>query len=406
MASLDDVEFDETGKHSRCLGRADLGELDRHRKVEFSGGLGEHGEYLALHPRSHGLDGVNEVHAWAVPVAHRNEPNAPIWLCVGSFAGWTHRWHRTSDGRWCGCVGCFGTAPVQQRCNSADPEAWMRWISLLCCTCLDMESWADLSQAEARAILDEYVDGYDERVERPIASYAKGWRGRRRDLDFSRESLETVWPWFVKPHRLPTQPVGDEMFDEELPVWCRFDREDAKALGPELCRETSDLAAYVAGVFIGALPDSTWEVGSSQDVIPKNQPVLAPTGRVPFPVDRLMVNKTRRALHGDRHRPRDRAPDSLMTFYDLRMGLAPKIVEPDHDFEVQVDEEVPGFTHFVSVSDEIAHSDRLDAVVAEAASEVERIHREDREVLLVGAPGWSPQEVESLLNRLWESNSN
>ncbi len=195
------------------------------------------------------------------------------------------------------------------------------------------------------------------------------------------------------------------MFDEELPVRCRFDRERAKALGPELCREASDLAAHAAGVFIGARPDSTWEVGSSRDADPQNRPVLALAGRKPFPVDRLMANIVYNAL-GDRYREVGRVPDGLIAFYDSWMGSGPKIVEPDCDFCVQVDEEVPGFTHSVSVSDEIAHSGRLDAVVVEAASEVERIIREDREVLLVGAPGWSSQDVESLLNRLWESNSN
>ena len=86
---------------------------------------------------------------------------------------------------------------------------------------------SELPASEARVIFNGYVAGQPERLAAFVAEVRR--RGGPAELDYSLESLDPLWSWFIAehrprrwfagPHRVPLSPVPDAVMRSADPPW-------------------------------------------------------------------------------------------------------------------------------------------------------------------------------------------
>ncbi|HYI67783.1 MAG TPA: hypothetical protein VEW95_12750 [Candidatus Limnocylindrales bacterium] len=274
---------------------------------------------------------------------------------------------------------------------------------------------SELSAAEGRAIFNDYVAGQPQRLGEFVAEVRR--RGGPADrLDQSLESLDPLWSWFIAEHqprrwfggshRMPASPVPDEdMRAADPPWWYDFHPPIAQELGPYLARLVTGMADYVFACALRARPTSRWAVGRSSAHL--RHPVLEIDGRG----ERHYLTPITMALLGLRGE-RNTEPDAARRWLEQWLGMDPaweaemeRLSRPLGAYAVELIDD-PNFTHLVSFADDVAHRQerRIDRLVEQLASEpgVEEAVHEDREVVLVQAPGLSAADLEAIVARLWE----
>lgn len=275
----------------------------------------------------------------------------------------------------------------------------------------------DVPAAEARAILDRYVSGRAERLATFMAEVRR--RGGPADrLDESIESLEPLWSWFLAehrprrwfggPHRMPSSPTPDPvMRAEDPPWWYDFHPQFAQEMGPYVARFVTGLADYVFACALRSRPDSRWALGKGRSMAHYQHPVLHIDGRGEIDYANPIA-LVRLGLSGERNVE----PDALRRWLEQWLGM-----DPAHEAELErlsrplgayivesIDD--PSFTHQVSFDDVISHRQgrRIARLVAALAAEpgVEEAVHEDREIVLVRAPGLSATDLEAIVATLWK----
>lgn len=277
---------------------------------------------------------------------------------------------------------------------------------------------SELPAAEARAIFDRFVSGQPDRLAAFMAEVRRRG-GPIERLDYSIESLEPLWGWFIAahrprrwfggPHRKPRSPVADAvMRGADPPWWYDFHPQFAQELGPYVARLVTGLSEYLFACAQRAHPESRWALGKGPRSMAHFQhPVLQLDGRGEIVYSSPIVM----ALLGLRDE-RNQEPEALKRWLEQWLGMDPvheaeleRLARPLAAYAVDVIDDVR-FTHQVSFDDAVAHrQERRVARLAEglaAAPDVEEAIHEDREVILVRAPGLSGAELEAIVADLWK----
>jgi hypothetical protein len=278
----------------------------------------------------------------------------------------------------------------------------------------------DLPPHEARAIFDAHVADHEPQAAALIEE-VRDRGGPADQLDFSVESLEPLWRWFIgahssrrffgNPHRRPRRPYTDAELPitDQAPWWAAFHPGFYRELGPLLAWTVTRLSAYYVECAMRASPGSRWVIGKGRTYAFYQQPVLELAGRGERPYSSPIVI----ALQGLR-RERDTAnPDALRRSLEQWLGLDPeyeaqmrRLSQPVEPFSVTATDH-PTFSHAISFDDEIGHrqSRRVDRLVTllAADSRFADVVREDREVILLRAVGVPEDELEEIVGRLWRA---
>jgi hypothetical protein len=276
---------------------------------------------------------------------------------------------------------------------------------------------SDLSAAEARAILETYVSGQAQRLATFMAEVRRRG-GPAARLDYSIESLEPLWSWFLAehrprrwfagPHRMPSSPTADAvMRADDPPWWYDHHPQFGQDLGPYLARLVTGLADYAFACAQRSRPDSRWALGKGRSMAHFQHPVLHIDGRGEIDYANPIA-LARLGLRGERNVE----PDALRRWLEQWLGM-----DPAHEAELErLSRPLPAyavtaidgsrFTHQVSFDDVVSHRQgrRIARLVEGLATVpgVEAAIHEDREVVLVRAPGLSASDLESTVAGIWE----
>jgi hypothetical protein len=256
-----------------------------------------------------------------------------------------------------------------------------------------MTSYGDLTAQEAASALEEFLG------ERAAAlRHFEDEVGDAVSLDRSVASLGPAWRW-LKPRLRPGPPDGPQ------PTWSRLGLGEHEKLDAASLRLVDGLVSYVAEVVQAAAPAVTWRVGSDPDprFLNRNHPMLTLGAWEQAPA--WTVGNLARQVFGEWPPSDDRLASVIGTWVanlagesgpesagigpayevsDLRDGSAPA----EFDFEVSLDEDL---------ADEKLVADVADGLRAVAG--VLEVHVEDRNVLLVRAPGWDENRLARWLDR-------
>jgi hypothetical protein len=274
---------------------------------------------------------------------------------------------------------------------------------------------SELPAAEARAIFDGYVAGQPQRLAAFLAEVRRRG-GPAERLDYSLESLDPLWRWFITvhrpqrwfggPHRMPSSPVPDEvMRSADPPWWYEMHPSFGQELGPYVARLVTGLADYVFACALRASPASRWAIGRASAHV--RHPVFELEGRGEIdyasPITMALLG-----LRGERNTE----PVAPRRWLEQWLGMDPaweaemeRLSRPIGAYVV----EAVGhsrFTHQVSFEYAVAHRQerRIARLVERLAAEagVEEAVHEDREVVLIRAPRLSAAELEAIVAGLWK----
>ncbi len=273
---------------------------------------------------------------------------------------------------------------------------------------------SELSAAEARAVFNAYVSGQPDRLSAFLAEVERRG-GPAGQLDSSLESLDPLWMWFIEehrprrwfsgPHRLPSSPVPDGVMRADPPWWYDFNPQFAQELGPYLARLVTGLADYVFACALRASPASGWALARSSAHF--RHPIFEIEGRG----ERDYAAPITMALLGLRGE-RNTEPEAPRRWLEQWLGMDPaweaemeRLSRPLGAYVVEPIDDAR-FTHQLSFDDSVAHRQerkiaRLVEALATEAGVEEAVH-EDREVVLLRAPGLTTSELESRVSVLWK----
>jgi hypothetical protein len=207
---------------------------------------------------------------------------------------------------------------------------------------------------------------------------------------------------------MPSSPIAEAvMRAQDPPWWYEFHPQFAQEMGPYLARLVTGLADYVFACARRSRPDAHWALGKGRSMAHFQQPVLHIDGRgdIDYAVP---ISLCRLGLRGERNVE----PDALRRWLEQWLGMDPaheaeleRLSRPRAAYAVAIIDE-SRFTHQVSFDDVISHRQgrRIARLVEALAAEpgvAEAVH-EDREIVLVRAPGLSGSELESIVASLWQ----
>jgi len=244
-------------------------------------------------------------------------------------------------------------------------------------------------------------------------------------LDFTRNSLETLWGWVISRAQPPPTPVSDEVMRASGPPWWyEFQAPLGQRIGPDLARLMVGAAAYLAETVLRQRPGSRWVLERDRGAADFNQPLLQVAGRGRFSPDLVVLTVASQWARGMRV---GGAP--LSEIYDVRAGPEPAdVLETSTELAAParagsaarggsgrpylIERGAPGgFETVISFDDEAASDapggvERIEHLVAALAREagVERVVHEDREIVLVRAPRLTDERLAELVDRHWDAS--
>jgi len=168
--------------------------------------------------------------------------------------------------------------------------------------------------------------------------------------------------------------------------------------------------SYLAAVVRNRAPLARWEIARDRHkrYAYNNHPVLVSgKGEIHNFLPGLPVVYARTTLRGTRESPDDEMAEyarRLVEHLNEAEGGTAEEMEPEPLFEVEdVRDEPGGYDFEIGLSDEIAHerSAKVDRLVRKLSREdgVNEVLREDREIILVRAPSWSTDALETWFAR-------
>ena len=207
---------------------------------------------------------------------------------------------------------------------------------------------------------------------------------------------------------MPSSPIADAvMRAEDPPWWYDFHPQFAQELGPYLARLVTGLADYVFACALRSRPDARWALGKGRSMAHFQHPVLHIDGRGEIDYA-IPISLVRLGLRGERNVE----PDALRRWLEQWLGMDPaheaeleRLSRPLAAYAVEAIDD-SRFTHQVSFDDVISHRQgrRIARLVEALAAEpgVEEAVHEDREIVLVRAPGISATDLEVTVAALWK----
>ena len=266
-----------------------------------------------------------------------------------------------------------------------------------------MTNYRDLSKAGAAAALQEFLDERGPALERLRERLVADGQDPAEFLDGTPESFVPLWRWLLSRLTVRDAPGATDPASvprEAWPSWERYTTEVERTLSLESLTLLDGLVSYVAAVVRDRAPLARWEIARDphKRYHYNNHPVLVSgTGENHNFLPGLAVVSARGALLGVRE-----SPDDTMAVYVRRLidrlneggGGTVGTMESEPPFEIEdVRDEPGGYDFEIGLSDEIANerSAEVDRLVRKLSREdgIQEVLREDRELILVRAPSWS-----------------
>ncbi len=267
--------------------------------------------------------------------------------------------------------------------------------------------YEDQTRQQARALTDAYRAGIDGRAAAAIRA-VRDRDGPADRLDFTPDSLVPLWVWFLETFSLPAEPVTDEiMRASDPPWWYDFHPGLGRQLGPEIARVMTDIVAYVVKVAQARLPGTEVVLGGGGR---RSASFQVPLIRVPrygdIELDTGVVIMTLRAFRHESRSDRPEILKEMVESWDIPAAADDSPESSPATFDVVAIDD-PRFSHRVSIDEVVAFDEeaRVEGLV-QGLSEMDildEVLHEDREVLLIRAPGMATTELEQLLETTWAS---
>jgi hypothetical protein len=257
-----------------------------------------------------------------------------------------------------------------------------------------------LSKEEARALLQRYVAGRETQLA-VLGAEMQRSGSPTVDLNFDRSSLVGLWAWFLASQTKPRKPATDEeMRATDPPWWYDFYAPLGKTVGPSAGRLVSPIAAYLSEAILRARPASKWTLGTGRDDPGlERAPVLAVAGGRRFLPDAVVLTYAARWARGE-----STSAEVLSFLFGIYTGIPVASVRPVSSAPYSISRGRPNeFETEIVFDDEVAADSRIDDLVEQLApvAGIERVIREDREVVLVRAPSIDDSTLQSTVDRLW-----
>ena len=205
---------------------------------------------------------------------------------------------------------------------------------------------------------------------------------------------------------MPPSPVSDAaMRGADLPWWYEMHPQFGQEMGSYVARLVTGLADYVFACALRASPSSRWALARSSAHF--RSPVFQIEGRG----ERNYASPIVMALLGLRGE-RNTEPAAPRRWLEQWLGMDPvheaemeRFARPLGAYVVESIDHVR-FTHQLSFDDGVAHRQerRIGRLVDQLAEKpgVEVAVHEDRDVVLIRAPGLSGAELEAIVAGLWK----
>jgi hypothetical protein len=267
--------------------------------------------------------------------------------------------------------------------------------------------YEDQTPQQARALTDAYRAGIDGRAAAAIRA-VRDRDGPADRLDFTPDSLVPLWGWFLETFSLPAEPVADDiMRASDPPWWYDFHPGLGRQLGPEIARVMTDIVAYVVKVAQARLPGTEVVLGGGGR---RSVSYQVPLIRVPrygdIELDTGVVIMTLRAFRHESRSDRPEILKEMVESWDIPAAADDSPESSSATFDVVAIDD-PRFSHRVSIDEVVAVDEetRIEETVRRlsASTGIDAVVHEDREVLLIRAPGMATDELAQLVETTWAS---
>lgn len=138
----------------------------------------------------------------------------------------------------------------------------------------DYKPYDDMTRAEAKKHLEWYVNQIPERLELLRNAFEETGGGKKEKLDYSVESLRTIWEWFIP--LVTIEPKTTVEIEKEANLLPRGATRNLEKLSIGTLAIAMDIAIYYAEVFIRTCKEVKWGLAKSRskNYINYNRPVL------------------------------------------------------------------------------------------------------------------------------------
>jgi hypothetical protein len=276
-----------------------------------------------------------------------------------------------------------------------------------------MTNYRDLTKAEAEAALREFLDERESALRLLKERLAGDGLEPARLLDGTPESLAPLWRWLLSRLTSADAPGATDPMSVQRsawPSWERYTTEQELVLSLESLTLLDGLVSYLAAVVRSNAPPARWEIARHRVKRYQfnNHPVLVSgKGDVHHFLPELAAVDARAALLGVRESPHDTmAMYAREIIQQLNEAEGTPAKPPASEPLVEVEDlrNQPGEYDFeIGLSDELAHtrSADVDELVHALLREdgVKEVLREDRDMILVRAPSWSTDALETWILR-------
>lgn len=272
-----------------------------------------------------------------------------------------------------------------------------------------MTNYRDLTKSEAAAALQEFLDERAPALSRLRERLVADDQYPAALLDGTPESLVPLWRWLLSRLTSLDAPGATDPASvprQAWPSWERYTTEEEPTLSMESLTLLDGLVSYLAAVVQELAPLARWELARDRHKRYQfnNHPVLVSgTGEIHNFLPDLLWVSAGAALRGVRESPED-----AMAVYARRLieqlnegdgGTAEAtVLEPPFEIE-DVRDEPGGYDFEIGLGDETAHerSADVDRLVRELSREggINEVLREDRELILVRAPSWNTDALQT-----------
>lgn len=276
-----------------------------------------------------------------------------------------------------------------------------------------MTNYRDLTKSEAAAALQEFLDEREPALSLLNERLMADGLNAARLLDGTLESLVPLWSWAL--HRLTTSEAPGAIDPAtvpraEWPSWERYTTEEEQVLSLESLTILDGLVSYLAAVVQKRAPGARWEIARHRIKRYQfnNHPVLVSgKGDIHHFLPELLAVDARAALLGVRESPEDTIAMYAREMIE-QLNEAEGVIEKSPKLEPVVEvedirDERGAYDFEIGLADELAHarSADVDQLVEDLSREqgIKKVLREDRDVILVRAPSWSPAALEAWILR-------
>lgn len=274
-----------------------------------------------------------------------------------------------------------------------------------------MTNYRDLTEQGAAAAFEEFMAERGPALDRLRDRMAADGVYPSELLDGSVGSLVPLWRWVLTHLTKRDDPGATDpamVPREQWPSWERYTWEEEPVLSLESLLLLDGVVSCLAAVVTDRAPTARWEVAHHKVKRYEfnNHPVLVGDGGIHNFLPALPLVEARATLLGVRQSPDDRissyAEGLIEQLSPVVEPVGSSTAEPEPKFEVEdIRTEPGGYDVEIGLGEELAHerSDDVDRLLRELAAQdgVSRVIREDRDLILVRAPGWSAERVRAWL---------